>query len=139
MLDICAVLLNKLKPLIVQYQLLVQWNVVGLLKLNKSSCKLEYILLNVFSTLFQRGFCTPEEQEDTKFHDNVEGTGVGEGQGNKDVSDQVENEDQAMGHKEQEEPPRNENKEKLEEDQGVDMKDNDFEGSMENVDVGTFI
>lgn len=49
-----------------------------------------------------QGFCLPQdvtaggdEEGATEFHD-YEGGGIGEGQGTKDVSDKIENEDQVM-------------------------------------------
>ena len=51
-------------------------------------------------TLFCQGFCLPADYSDetegegaTQFED-IEGGGLGEGEGTKDVSDQIENEDQ---------------------------------------------
>lgn len=50
--------------------------------------KLEYILIRVLSTLYSKGFCVPKESDgkskgEEKFRDNVDGTGMGEGEGNK--------------------------------------------------------
>ena len=56
-------------------------------------------MLTIFSDLGSKGFCLPPEIEEgegdgaTEFED-IEGGGIGEGEGMKDVSDQIENEDQ---------------------------------------------
>lgn len=54
----------------------------------------------VFSVCLLKGFCLPQEvaeemerEDGTNFH-NIESGGLGEGEGTKDVSDQIENEDQ---------------------------------------------
>lgn len=90
-----------------------------------------YVLLNTFSLLFTQGYCKPEEQgEIVDDNKELEGTGIGEGEGKKDVSDQLENEEQALGLKGEEE-----NKEKLEEfnkDEGMEMKE-DFEGELYDI------
>lgn len=59
-------------------------------------CPLSYVTWS----LFFQGFCVPAEFEDevagegaTDFED-IEGGGLGQGEGVKDVSDQIENEDQ---------------------------------------------
>lgn len=131
----------------------------GLLRGYKSSSKLCYICCRIFRTLVCKGLCSPPTREDgdedknengdgaagqqmTNFQDNCEGTGMGEGEGLKDVSDQIENEEQLLGTKQ---PPssskdddpqaknKNEKKEKPlskeEADKGVEMMQ-DFEGDM---------
>lgn len=59
-------------------------------------------MLNVtkFEICYPQGFCLPQEliaggdgEGATEFHD-YEGGGIGDGEGNKDVSDKIENEDQ---------------------------------------------
>ena len=55
--------------------------------------------MSIFTDLASKGFCLPPEIEEgegdgaTEFED-IEGGGIGEGEGMKDVSDQIENEDQ---------------------------------------------
>lgn len=53
--------------------------------------KLCYILLGLFCSLYTKGFCMPEEEGETKtkYEDDLEGIGLGEGEGKKDISDQV--------------------------------------------------
>lgn len=50
--------------------------------------------------MFSQGFCVPQEMMangdgSMNFHD-YEGGGIGEGEGTKDISDKIENEDQVM-------------------------------------------
>jgi hypothetical protein len=110
----------------------------------KSCGKLLYVLLRVFRVLLAKGLCSDETKEseggggegERRFEDDVEGTGMGEGDGKKDVSDQIENEEQLLGlkddkPKEDKEDQKQESKELSEEekDKGVEMSQ-DFEGDM---------
>eukprot|EP01135_Chromosphaera_perkinsii_P003042 Nk52_evm24s233 gene=Nk52_evmTU24s233 len=109
---------------------------------HKSFCKLAYVLVNMFSELFENGFCTPKEEQPTEMEDhkgeNLSGTGVGEGQGEKDVTDEIENEDQIAGTENEEkgeQPEKNDDKEKDKdaEDNAFEMTD-DFDGELEDVE-----
>merc|ERR1712157_464556 len=107
----------------------------------RNSAKLIYVLLRVFRVLVAKGFCADsmEEEDDgkegkaTTFEDDVEGTGMGAGEGKKDVSDEIEDEEQLLGLKGEEEKKDQENKakdEKLskeEADKGMEMEA-DFDG-----------
>lgn len=59
-----------------------------------------YVLSNLFVSLCTEGFCNTKEEEGkeaaNKF-DDADGTGMGEGEGKKDVSEQIEDEEQLMG------------------------------------------
>merc|ERR1712226_1735301 len=84
------------------------------------------------------GFCPVKEFEDdgekgsTDFKSSEEETGLGQGEGSKDVSDQVENEDMLDGaYDNTEKKEEEESKETEEEDHGIEMSDN-FEGSMQD-------
>eukprot|EP01018_Ginkgo_biloba_P038909 Gb_21123 [translate_table: standard] len=101
--------------------------------MHKTVAKLAYILSNIFASLYADGFCItkqePEEEgKDHKFEDAT-GTGMGEGEGVKDVSDQIEDEDQLLGasDKPSEEPSASE-KVSGEPDKGIEMEQ-DFSAS----------
>ncbi|KAF4092103.1 hypothetical protein AMELA_G00017110 [Ameiurus melas] len=92
----------------------------------------------IFTDLAQKGFCLPQEltgggdgEGATEFHD-YEGGGIGEGEGAKDVSDKIENEEQVEDtfqegqEKSEEEPDKRDIKE---EDNAVEMSE-DFDGKM---------
>jgi midasin (ATPase involved in ribosome maturation) len=87
---------------------------------HRSSYKLHYVLLNLFISLLRDGFCAPGkdggEPAEGDMLTGVEGTGLGEGQGEKDVSDQMDQltEDQILGQKDEEqEQPKDKNNEKV--------------------------
>ena len=74
-----------------------------------------------------------------QFDDDVEGTGMGEGEGKKDVTDQIEDEEQLLGLK-GDEPDKDQAEEAKElgedeQDKGMEME-NDFEGEMFDVPKG---
>ncbi|KAM6185923.1 midasin [Rhynchocyon petersi] len=94
-------LLVRLVPMLSRYSDLILFFLAVSLATHRSTAKLLSVLAQVFTELAQKGFCLPKEfMEDsagegaTEFHD-YEGGGIGEGDGMKDVSDQIENEEQA--------------------------------------------
>lgn len=72
------------------------------ISLHKSTAKLCGTLASTFCSLARDGFCAPpqtEEGADTggELQDDKAGTGIGEGEGKKDVSDEIEDEAQVLG------------------------------------------
>ena len=116
-----------------------------LLLLHKSLGKLAYICSSTFATLASQGYCVPEGEggqegeggEGELQWQDAGGTGMGEGTGKKDVSDQLENEDQLLGaqQKDQQQQEQQPPEQQGEEDgaQGVEMEA-DFEGSLHDID-----
>jgi midasin (ATPase involved in ribosome maturation) len=118
------------------------------LKFYRSLSKLEYIKLRLFRVLIAKGFCSDDVEDggdaegdagDGKmnFEDDVEGTGMGEGDGKEDVTDQIENEEQLLGLKgdEEKEKEKDTDKKQLDEEEaetGMEME-NDFDGDMFDV------
>eukprot|EP01033_Poteriospumella_lacustris_P008968 gene8969-6442_t len=119
----------------------------------KAFTKLSYVVLRVFRNLVAKGICSQQADGDgenngnenggnvgdMRFEDDVDGTGMGEGDGKKDVSNEIENEEQLLGNKDQslkdlDEKPKDEQKpketlDKNEKDTGVEMTQ-DFDGDM---------
>ncbi|XP_062980947.1 midasin [Elgaria multicarinata webbii] len=130
-------LLVRLMPILSKYSNIILFYLTVSLATHRSTGKLLSVLANIFTELGQKGFCLPKElMEDaageggTEFHD-YEGGGLGEGEGKKDVSDKIENEDQVedtyqKGQEKENEDP--ESKPDIEgEDNAIEMSD-DFEG-----------
>ena len=74
------------------------------LEFHREFSKFHYILLVSANKLLSNGFCSKEPEEDQQEGDDIDDSneeikGMGEGEGKKDVSDQIENEEQAMGEK----------------------------------------
>ncbi|XP_036269995.1 midasin isoform X3 [Pipistrellus kuhlii] len=131
--------LVRLLPMLSRYSDLVLFFLTMSLATHRSTAKLLSVLTQVFSELAQKGFCLPKEfMEDsagegaTEFHD-YEGGGIGEGEGMKDVSDKIENEEQAedtfqKGQEKDKEDPDSKSDIKGE-DNAIEMSE-DFDGKM---------
>ncbi|KAK2883458.1 hypothetical protein Q8A67_017095 [Cirrhinus molitorella] len=129
----------RLEPMLCLYSELVRYYLAVLTGAHRTTGKLLSVLANVFTELAQKGFCLPQElmgggdgEGATEFHD-YEGGGIGEGEGVKDVSDKIENEDQVedtfqegQDKKEEEEQDKQDIKE---EDNAIEMSE-DFDGKM---------
>ncbi|XP_070579649.1 LOW QUALITY PROTEIN: midasin-like [Ptychodera flava] len=135
--------LIRIMPLLHQYSGVVHHHLTMILASHRTTCKLLSVLLGIFSELATKGFCMPAELSDeaggegaTQFEDTAAG-GIGDGEGVKDVSDQIENEDQVQDVKK----PGDEEKEDNFDDQpdiedekeGIEMSD-DFEGKLHDVE-----
>ncbi|XXG76315.1 hypothetical protein AAC387_Pa08g0684 [Persea americana] len=71
-----------------------------LLALHKTVGEMTYMLANMFALLYSKGFGTPKGQVDNGGNNTTQdanGTGMGEGEGVNDVSDQIDDEDQLLG------------------------------------------
>ncbi|KAK1933967.1 Midasin [Phytophthora citrophthora] len=135
-------LLERFEPSLVDVRGISRQLLVDFLVAHKSVMKLDFVLVRIFRNLFQHGFCrTDEEKNDEEgedgagnmqFQDDVEGTGMGEGEGKKDVSNEIEDEEQLLGlqgdQQEEPEPPADQQPD----DTGLEMQ-NDFEGTMQDV------
>jgi midasin len=104
----------------------------------KSTYKLAYVVSRLVLDLAQKGFCKPQEESDSKDDDaggeTVDGTGMGSGTGDKNVSSEIEEEGQVEGLQgEKEEDGPEEDKEN--EDDAVSM-DEDFEGQLGDAKEG---
>ena len=143
----CCLLVRNIIPLIYRvigtYAILLE----DLCLSYKSSSKLLYVCLRVFRTIVSKGLCSAETEDgdgegggagvgDMRFEDDVEGTGMGEGDGKNDVSDQIQNEEQLLGLKNDKDDAKDESKAKSkkqldekEAEEGVEMTQ-DFDGDM---------
>ena len=144
-------MVQLLEPLLLQLSEAYTILLDGVIQEYKSVSKLLYVCVRVFRTLLAKGICAAKAEDGEGdgagggtdlsgmiFEDDVEGTGMGEGEGKKDVSDQIDNEEQLLGLKDQKPPDQGdkntqqqERKELKEEekDKGVEMTQ-DFEGEM---------
>ncbi|CAL1534634.1 unnamed protein product [Lymnaea stagnalis] len=139
---LCVQSLLQAQPLVAAFSSLVEHQLGHSLALHRSMGKLLSVLLAVFTELAQKGFCIPPELSEeadgegaTEFKD-IEGGGLGEGEGAKDVSDQIESEDQLdeakrPGQEEKEKPK--EEPEIPSEDNAIEMSD-DFDGKLHDND-----
>ncbi|KAF9163666.1 AAA ATPase midasin [Actinomortierella ambigua] len=127
--------LQRLYPFIHQWLFLAQHHLFHYVQHHKAITKLTYVLCNTFSILFSKGFCIPEMEQETKEGEeetNVAGTGIGDGDGGKDVSDEIEDEEQVLGLQNDKKQDDDQQKDTEEEDKGIEME-NDFDGKLEDV------
>uniref|UniRef100_A0A3Q1FB83 Midasin AAA ATPase 1 n=1 Tax=Acanthochromis polyacanthus TaxID=80966 RepID=A0A3Q1FB83_9TELE len=134
-------MLVRLEPLMGIYSDLVRYYVAVSMGAHRSTGKLLSVLASIFTELAQKGFCLPQElmaggdgEGATEFHD-YEGGGIGEGEGNKDVSDKIENEDQVEDtFQEGQEKEEQQDKGNIKsEDNAIEMSE-DFDGQMHDGD-----
>ena len=98
-----------------------------------NSNELLQTILSIFNLVSAKGFCTPEavieelSQEGDSVLQEFEGGGFGEGEGATNVSEQIDNQEQVEGLKDEE--SKEENKEDIKEEKGIEMSE-DFEGGM---------
>ncbi|XP_077366934.1 midasin isoform X3 [Festucalex cinctus] len=132
-------MLVRVEPLLGIYSDLVRYFLSVSVGVHRCTGKLLSVLANIFTELAQKGFCLPQDlttgegEGATEFHD-YEGGGIGQGEGTKDVSNTIENEDQledtfAEG---QEKEHQDDNKIKAE-DNAVEMSE-DFDGQTHDGD-----
>ncbi|XP_071901315.1 midasin-like isoform X1 [Coffea arabica] len=70
------------------------------LNMHRMVSVMTYVLAEIFALLFAKGFGIPEDQvkeSECETRQDASGTGMGEGAGLNDVSDQINNEDQLLG------------------------------------------
>ncbi|XP_042247008.1 midasin [Thunnus maccoyii] len=134
-------MLVRLEPLLGIYSDLVRYYLAVSLGAHRSTGKLLSVLGSIFTELAQKGFCLPQElmaggdgEGATEFHD-YEGGGIGEGDGTKDVSDKIENEDQVEDtFQEGQEKEEQQDKGNIKaEDNAIEMSE-DFDGQMHDGD-----
>ncbi|KAI9260402.1 hypothetical protein EDC94DRAFT_542138 [Helicostylum pulchrum] len=126
-------LLQESYPFLQQYMLIVQHTLSKMLVHHKAMAKMTYCLVNSFSIIITKGFCMPAGADDGEEGDAdgvMSGTGMGEGEGNKDVSEEIEDEEQVLGTQ-NEERNNDDQQDTKEEKNGMDME-NDFDGNLED-------
>ena len=111
-------------------------SVSGLLNFNKFLS----VIIKVFCEIMTNGFCPIKDLDDgpsktsNEFKSSEEESGLGQGEGSKDVSDQIENEDMLDGaYQNQEDANDQEEKDNKEEDNGIEMSEN-FESNLQDKD-----
>ncbi|XP_032235337.2 midasin-like isoform X2 [Nematostella vectensis] len=139
--EVSSSLVLSVLPLLTQYLSLSENFLHRLLASHRSSTKLLSVLLAVFTELAANGFCLPPEVDEeeggegaTEFED-IEGGGLGEGEGAKDVSDQIESEDQLQDTKQegQKEEKQDAAQQQIpDEENAIEMSD-DIDGALHDV------
>ncbi|KAG1362520.1 Midasin [Cocos nucifera] len=96
---------------------------------HETIAEMTYVLAHIFALLFSKGFGSVEEPTENTACDGTQdasGTGMGEGEGINDVSDQIDNEAQLLGSSEKQDGLENSDKAPSNKDRGIEM-DDDFD------------
>ncbi|XP_052133380.1 midasin [Frankliniella occidentalis] len=130
----------KLIPILQQWILLYQFVLLQQVSAFRASTKLLSTILAVFGDVTVKGFCTPEgllteeEAGDGESDGKQEGSmGLGDGEGEKDVSERIESEDQLDDARPAGEEKKDEDKDCKEEEKGIEMSEN-FDGKLQDVE-----
>lgn len=146
--DTCAGLSADIGYLVSSALDMVDQNICQYLAFYRGNAKFQYVLLRIFRVLAAKGFCDSKANETNDsdgaegalsgmtFEDDVAGTGMGEGDGKRDVSDQIENEEQLLGLKDDQtkedqsnSQPQSKQLDEEEAEKGMEMEAN-FEGDL---------
>ncbi|KAJ0174061.1 hypothetical protein K1T71_010207 [Dendrolimus kikuchii] len=129
----------RLVPILEQTVLFVQYIISQQVAVHRVSCKMLSVLLKIFMDLASKGFCKPSDldMEDGEGEGGPGklsgGTGLGDGEGQKDVSDKIENQDQLEDAHRPGEEKNEEDRDCKEEEKGVNMTD-DFDSHLQDVE-----
>ncbi|KAK7603581.1 hypothetical protein V9T40_003580 [Parthenolecanium corni] len=130
-------LLEPLIPLLNQYRLLSEFIITQYVAAFNVSTQICTALLSLFIDLTTKGFCIPPEllEDEKKEEDSKEkgGMGLADGEGQKDVSDQIESQDQLEDAKPAGQEEKQEEKDCKEEESGIEMSE-DFGGKSQNLE-----
>ncbi|CAG9859620.1 unnamed protein product [Phyllotreta striolata] len=123
-------------PLLEQLTLILGYYIAQLASSYRATSKLCSILLNIFIELASKGFCIPpefsEEFDEEGISKPSDGMGLGEGQGERDVSDKIESEDQLDDAQPAgQEKDKGDDKDCKEEEKGIEMSD-DFDSKLQD-------
>ncbi|KAI5703701.1 hypothetical protein M8J75_015055 [Diaphorina citri] len=136
LLSSCVRTVQQVLPLLDQYCLLCEYFITHEAASLRASTKLCSIICATFCDLAKRGFCVADELVDDnegEGQDMKGGMGLGDDEGQNDVSDQIESQDQMEECKPEGSKEKDEDKDCKEEEKGVEMSD-DFSGKLQDVE-----
>uniref|UniRef100_A0A182JR05 Midasin n=1 Tax=Anopheles christyi TaxID=43041 RepID=A0A182JR05_9DIPT len=136
--------LTRLIPILEQYNLLVEYYLIQQLGAHKICSKMLSVMLTVFIELATKGFCVPkdllgeeaQEQNGDQENDGDKGEKFGfeDGEGEKDASHKIENEDQLDdARKPGTEKEKQEEDKDNKEEKGIDMSE-DFDSKLQDME-----
>lgn len=133
----CRQRLRNCVPLLEQICLMYEYFVTQQVAAYRVTSKMNSVLLSIFTELVTKGFCIPPEfSEELQKEGQTKlmgGTGLGDGEGEKDVSDKIENEDQLDDAQPANQEKKDEDKDCKEEEKGIEMSE-DFDSKLQDVD-----
>ena len=121
---------NSLLPVLQQYLNGCEQVQHQLLRYHDEFSQMTHVLMLSFHTLVTKGYCSPQRAEKEAGQSGVDGVGLGEGEGETDVSNEV-NGDEDLGDLAQQDAAEANESKKDDDEDGVKMED-DFEGALED-------
>lgn len=135
----CISAIQSLLPYLIGYNLKLEQHLTTHAAWSKALYKLDYVLVRTFTALSLKGFCKPQEADDQKDSGQegqmeMDGTGLGSGSGEQNVSNEIEDESQVEGLRgDKEEEEDDQPKDRNGDNDAVEMQD-DFEGALEDAE-----
>lgn len=134
-------------PFFQEYQALLIEHLKGVIEADRGYLQLAHTAGVTLLALTTKGFCTPQEQDESaegeddeddaeEGGDVEEGTGLGDGTGAKDISDQVKDEEQIEELQKQEDDPQQQQEGETQAEKNAKEMDNDFDGDLGNLEFG---
>ncbi|CAL1712480.1 unnamed protein product [Somion occarium] len=127
---------GRFAPFLDEFMILVEAQAQMHAGWTRSLFKLNLVLASIVRTVSREGFCQPKETEEGETGDEggeaVEGTGLGEGTGKENVSKEIQDESQVEGLQGEDETNEDEDVERAEEGNAVEMSE-DIGGKMQDV------
>lgn len=131
-LSVAAALCALAMPILQQYRNALDNLLTCNVKFNTSLCRLTCVLAQSFCQVASEGFCSPADNSsaETGNTEKLEGTGLGEGSGAKDISQDIQNDEDLSELAEQ--PNKEKNTPEIEaQDKAVNMDQGELEGNLE--------
>lgn len=131
-------MIARVKPFLSIYHGLCDQHLTAFLSWHKSLLKLNHVFSSILKELSTDGFCRPAESDgkngadDTSDGKTTEGTGMAEGTGAKNVSDEIEDESQLEGLQSDVPQDKREDEEPEDGDDNAVEMQMDFEGDLED-------
>ncbi|KAG8852125.1 hypothetical protein FRB96_008926 [Tulasnella sp. 330] len=134
--------ISRMSPFLERYLAIYAGHLTEYGRWCKTMYKLTFVLCSTLQTVAEKGFCKPQELEEgeedsgkTGKEKQEDGTGLGEGKGKENVSEQITDESQVEGLQgdEEEQERDKDDDEEGEEEKAIEMSD-DIGGEMEDVE-----
>ncbi|SNX87533.1 related to MDN1 - Huge dynein-related AAA-type ATPase (midasin) [Melanopsichium pennsylvanicum] len=139
--EMVHVQLAAVYPFVHEFSELLRAHLLASAHFSRSLLKLDHTLCHLMTALASKGFCRPpeEQQDDDGEGDDGEqlegGTGLGDGTGAKDVTDQMEDDEEIEELQKDNPADEGDEGEKIEREKNAKEADQDFGGDLEDVSV----
>ncbi|SJX65482.1 related to MDN1-Huge dynein-related AAA-type ATPase (midasin) [Sporisorium reilianum f. sp. reilianum] len=139
--EMVQVQLAGVYPFLHEYAELLRAHLLASAHFSRSLLKLDHTLCHLLTALASKGFCKPpeEQQDDGGEGEDGEqlegGTGLGDGSGAKDITDQMEDDDEIEELQKDDPADEGEEGDKTEREKNAKEADQDFGGDLEDINV----